>query len=131
MEIEMHYDLLKLFGSALGFIICWKLIFLIFSPSELSVMILVVALLISAYGIHFIEWPEDSSFSILGLSIYRSRKIKGQYRILGIIPISSTITTKTHISILEELGPYVVYPVAKIAISTLPFGGLIGHRRDD
>lgn len=121
----MHTDLIKLLGSVLGFIISWEFIFWLFSPSELSVIIMINVLLFLAYGIKLIEWSEESSLSLLGISIYSSEKIKQQYKILGFVPISGIRTTKSRQSILKNLTPEEVLPLAKMILNLLPFFGYL------
>jgi hypothetical protein len=120
----MKFDLIKTIISVIGFVASWKIIFFIFSPSELSVIIIITLLLFAAYGIQLIEWPEESSVTILGLSVYESRKIKQQYRIFGLIPISGVMTIKSQGSFFKDLDPYVALPFIKAVISSVPFGGL-------
>ena len=121
----MHTDLIKLLGSVLGFIISWKLIFWLFSPSELSAIIMVNVLLFFAYGIKLVEWSEESSWSFFGVSAYRSKKINRQYKIFGFMPISSIYTIKFHRGILDDHAPKDFLPLAKMALNLLPFFGYL------
>lgn len=121
----MHTDLIKILGSVLGFIISWELIFWLFSPSELLVIIMINILLFFAYGIKLVEWSEESSWSFFGITAYSSKKIKQQYKILGLVPISRIYTIKSHRSILENLTPEDVLPLAKMILNLLPFCGYL------
>lgn len=121
----MNIDLLKITGSIVGAIISLKILFFIFNPSELLIIILIGVLLFISYGIHSTEWDEHSSFSIFGINIYNSKRVFQQYRILGIIPLSrATLVRKEH-SVFDELNPTVALPLVKTTISALPFGALL------
>lgn len=121
----MHTDLIKNLGSILGFIISWELIFWLFSPSELSVIIVINILLFIAYGINLVEWSEESSWSLFGISAYSSNKIKRQYKVLGFVPVSKIYTRKSRRSILENFTPEDVLPLAKMLFNLLPFCGYL------
>jgi hypothetical protein len=120
----MRLEILKIVGSVIGAIISLKIIFWLFSPSEIWAIVLIFAFIFFAYGIQTTEWTENESFSIFGLNIYNSSKVHQQYRVFGIIPISKTKLLESHHSILEDLDPPVLIPT-KTAISMLPFGALV------
>jgi hypothetical protein len=119
----MRLEILKIVGSVIGAIISLKIIFWLFSPSEIWTIVLIFAFIFFAYGIQTTEWTENESLSIFGFDIYHSRKVYQQYRVFGIIPISKTQLLESHHSILEDLDPLVLIPT-KTAISMLPFGAL-------
>lgn len=83
-------------------------------------------LLFLAYGIQLIEWPEEASLKILGLPISSTRKVKQQYRVMGIIPVSNIYTVESHCDIMPiESNERLSASLTNLALSVLPFGGLI------
>lgn len=121
----MHADLLKISGALIGYLASWKIIFLIFNPSEVFTIMVFSILLFIPYGIHTVEWAMDRSFSMFGKKIYENRKVMQQYRLLGIIPISYAKLVEEKSSFLMDLDPYIVLPAVKIGLSLLPFGALL------
>lgn len=121
----MHTDLIKLLGSILGFVISWKLILWLFSPSELSVIVTINVLLFFAYGIKLVEWSEERTWSFFGMCAYSSKQIKRQYKILCFIPISNISTVSSHKSFLNDLTPKDVLPLVKMALNLLPCFGYL------
>jgi len=119
----MHFESLKIVGSVIGAIVSIKIIFWLFSPSEIWTIILIFVFIFFAYGIQITEWTENESFSIFGLNIYHSSKVYQQYRVFGIIPISKRRLLETHHTILGDLEPAILVPT-KTLISMLPFGAL-------
>jgi len=119
----MHFETSKIIGSIIGAIISFKIIFWLFSPSELWTIIFIFAFIFLAYGIQPTEWVEEKSFSLFEIDIYSSRKVCQQYRIFGLIPITEKKYVETHYSLFEDLEAPILL-VSKTAISTIPFGAL-------
>ncbi len=119
-----HLEILKIVGSAIGAILSLKFIFWLFSPSEIWTIVLIGILIMFVYGIHVVEWSEDTRISLFGLDIYHKRKVWQQYRIFGIIPITQKQCLVTKHSVLTDLGP-IALPIAQTFISTVPFGALV------
>ena len=60
----MRLEILKIVGSVIGAIVSFKIIFWLFSPSEIWTIIFVFVFIFFAYGIQTTEWTETKSFSI-------------------------------------------------------------------
>jgi len=121
----MHVEILKIIGSVIGAILSLKVIFWLFAPSEIWTIVFIYIFVMIAYGIQVAEWTEEENFSLFGFNIYHTRKVYQQYRIFGIIPISEKQSLRTDHSLLADLDPVIALPMAKTAISALPFGALV------
>jgi len=122
----MKFDLLKIIGSVVGFFVAWKIIFLFFPPEGTIAMLITALILVVAYGIQPVKWTEENKILFFGITLYRSRKFKQQYRIFGIIPIWPQIDKNIEREIFPGLGPKIAGNMAiKSLTSFIPFGLLL------
>ncbi len=123
----MHIDLLKITGSLLGAFILSKILFWIFSPSEIIGAVLIYISVLALYGLQLTQWSEKSRISIFNIEIYSSEKVYQQYRIFGVIPISKKIKVENNTSffggnLIEEV--ILKKLPQRFLFSLLPFGAL-------
>lgn len=94
----VHLNLLKMAGAVLGYFILWKVIFYFFDVPQTLMITVVSVLLALPWLLHRVEWAEESSFSIFGVPLWRSKRIRSRLTILQIIPISATVTRSVEVA---------------------------------
>ena len=100
----MNINLVKAIGGVVGYVvICWVL-FLVFTPRELLFIILIPLCVSICYMIRTVEWVEESTFSIFGVSVYSTRRVKQQHRLFGVVPVSAVRSMEVEKSLFKHLS---------------------------
>lgn len=126
-------QLLRLIFSGIGILGCCWIIFRIFSPGELWLMIFIGLVLLCAYGIKLRTWPEKSTrIRWFGLLTETEVSVYQQLTIFGLIPISKIKRIEYYCESQCPLIQRAASQTMELALSTvtnaLPFGGLFGNK---
>jgi len=125
----MHFNIEKTIGCIVGLVLFLKIVFVIFSPTEMVQILTISLVAFAAYGVQRVEWNEGETWTVFGICVYQNRRVLSQWTICGLIPISKAVVEENSHAIIPNsedakvIGNLFISYGLPFILSVLPFGG--------
>lgn len=126
-------QILRIMFCGVGILGCFWIVFRIFSPSELWLIIVLGIIVFCAYGLQLNTWPESSThIRWFGLLKETEVSVYQQMTLFGLINISKRRRIKyiseTHCPLIQKAANQAMELAFSTVSSALPFGGVFGKK---